>query len=82
LCAASMDDLYDYLELPFNHPETESPTVGGWIVEKLGRIPEEGDTFTFESLTVRVHKTEQRRALECIVSQEAVLAGVAGEHGS
>jgi len=67
LCAASMDDLYDYLNLQTKHPETESATVSGWIVDTLGKIPEEGDTFTHENLTVTVHKTEHRRALECII---------------
>ena len=65
LCTASMDDLWDYFDM--KTPETESPTVGSWIVEALGKIPEEGDNFTFEDLTVTVHKTEHRRALECII---------------
>ena len=68
LCAANMDDLWDYLNL--KQPETESPTVSGWIVDMLGKIPEEGDSFEFEGLTVTVHKTEHRRALECVISQQ------------
>ena len=66
ICTASMDDLWDYLAM--KHHETASPTVSGWIVDELGKIPEEGDSFTFENLTVTVHKTEHRRALECIIS--------------
>jgi len=67
LCTASMDDLWDYLHL--KQQATESPTVSGWIVDMLGKIPEEGDSFTFENLTVTVHKTEHRRALECVIKE-------------
>jgi len=67
LCTASMDDLYDYLQIP--NPADESGAVSGWIVDMLGKIPVEGDTFTYENLTVTVHKTQDRRVLECIVKQ-------------
>ena len=67
LCTANMDDLWDYLHL--KQQPTESPTVSGWIVDMLGKIPEEGDSFTFENLAVTVHKTEHRRALECVIEE-------------
>jgi len=67
LCTTSMDDFYEYFHIPGKKPDFESPTVGGWIVDMLGKIPEKGDTFTIGNLTVIVHKTQHRRALECIV---------------
>ena len=77
LCTTSMDDFYEYFHLPGKKPDFESPTVGGWIVDMLGKIPEKGDTFTFGNLTVIVHKTQHRRALECIVKvNEKVLQEV------
>jgi len=69
LCTSSIDDLCDYLSIPT--PDTESGAVSGWIVDMLGKIPEEGDSFTYENLTVTVHKTEHRRALECIIRQNS-----------
>ena len=74
LCTASLDDLWDYLDVEKH--EAESSTVSGWIVDMLGKIPEEGDSFNFENLTVTVHKTEHRRALECVVyvNQEEAIA--------
>ena len=69
LCSAGMADLWDYLAL--KKPEPDVPTVNGWIVDELGKIPEEGDSFTFENITVTVYKAEKRRALECIVSSLA-----------
>ena len=37
--------------------------VSTWILEKLGRLPEEGDRFVFEDLTVKIEETEQNRVL-------------------
>ena len=67
LCTTSMDDFYEYFDLPGKKPDFESPTVGGWIVDVLGKIPEKGDTFTTDHLTVIVGKTQHRRAIDCIV---------------
>ena len=64
LCTAYIDDMFEYFDVK---GESESSTVGGWIMDMLRRIPEKGDSFTFENLLVRVTKVEQRRAVECVV---------------
>lgn len=37
--------------------------VSTWILENLGRLPEEGDVFTVGDLTVEIDETEQNRVL-------------------
>ena len=37
--------------------------VSTWILENLGRLPEEGDSFVWEDLTVEIDETEQNRVL-------------------
>jgi len=64
LCTSYIDDMFEYFDIK---GESESSTVGGWIMDMLRRIPEKGDSFTFENLLVRVTKVDQRRAVECIV---------------
>jgi len=64
LCTSYIDDMFSYFGIK---AESESNTVGGWIMDELRRIPEEGDEFTFDNLHVTVTKTEERRAEECIV---------------
>jgi len=64
LCTAYVDDMFEYFDI---NAESESNTVGGWIMDMLRRIPEKGDVFDFENLRVRVTKADQRRALECVV---------------
>jgi CBS domain containing-hemolysin-like protein len=36
-------------------------------MEMLGKIPEEGDEFVYKNLSVKVHKVENRKALESII---------------
>ena len=67
LCTANLDDFFEYMEITAKSPENASSTVGGWIVDRLEKIPEEGDKFDYMNVSVTVSKTEHRRALECVV---------------
>ena len=60
-CSANLDDMYDLFELKGT---CEAATVSGWVLEQVGRVPEEGDRFRAEGLDVTVLKVEQRRILE------------------
>ena len=60
-CSANLDDMYDLFELKGT---CEAATVSGWVLEQVGRLPEEGDHFQSEGLDVTVLKVEQRRVLE------------------
>ncbi|MCL2221232.1 MAG: hemolysin family protein [Oscillospiraceae bacterium] len=64
LCSAYVTDMFAHFGIK---AESESNTVCGWIMDSLRRIPEVGDSFTFENLCVTVTKAESRRAEECIV---------------
>jgi CBS domain containing-hemolysin-like protein len=62
-CATSMNDLEDIYD--FSEEEIEdNATVNGWILDKLGEIPEVGDTFDYENLSVEVTQVDGRRASE------------------
>lgn len=41
--------------------EAESVSVGGWVMEQLGKIPENGESFEFENLSVTVTETDSHR---------------------
>lgn len=64
-CGADLEDLLELFSL---EREYDCSTVAGWVVIELGRIPEEGDTFTCENLNVVVLKTDGKRVLEIEVS--------------
>ena len=65
LCSTELDKLFTFFNLDC---EAESVTVSGWVMEELGRIPDEGDTFTYQNLTVTVTKMERQRVLEIAVT--------------
>ena len=65
LCSADLDKLFAFFSLDC---EADSVTVSGWVMEELGRIPDEGDTFTYQNLTVEVTKTDHHRVLEITVT--------------
>ncbi len=41
--------------------ESENVSIGGWVSEMIGKIPEEGDFFEYENLFIRVESTENHR---------------------
>jgi len=69
LCTYYISDLFEFLGIK---AESESSTVGGWIMDELRRTPEEGDSFEFENLVVRVTKTEAHRAVECEIEVKEI----------
>lgn len=64
-CNANMDRLCEIFE---TNIETESSTIGGWVMEMLEKIPEKDDAFEYENMTVTVTKADDRRALEVVVA--------------
>lgn len=56
----SVNDMLEELELPDNLIETDSNSVGGWVMELFGRIPEVGDTITEGVFTVTVLEADEQ----------------------
>lgn len=53
-----LEDIY-----PFSDDVIEeNATVNGWVLDNIGKIPEVGDEFEFENLSVRVMQVDGRRA--------------------
>ena len=60
-CSADLDDMYDLFKVK---GRCDAATVSGWVMEAVGRVPEEGDHFVEEGLDVIVTRVEHRRVLE------------------
>ena len=67
LCSTLLDKMLEYFEVE-DDDEADSVSVGGWVLEKLGKIAEEGDEFTYDKLLVKVTKVAERRILEITVT--------------
>jgi putative hemolysin len=48
-------------------PESSSHTLGGWVFETFERIPNVGETFNYESLTLTVRQVDNRRIRKVLV---------------
>ena len=57
-----LEEFFDYFDMPLD--ETDSSTISGWVMERLGRIPSEGDSFDYENMSVTVTRTDNNRVLE------------------
>ena len=56
--------IYDMLDLigkDGKYIDCENKSVGGWVIEQLGCIPESGAQFVFKELTVTVNTVEDNR---------------------
>ena len=67
LCSTLLDKMLEYFDAG-DDDESESVSVGGGVLEKLGKIAEEGDEFTYDKLLVKVTKVAERRILEITVT--------------
>ena len=61
------DDFAEFFQLK---TDSEMVSVSGWVMEQFGRVPESGDSFVFENLTVRVTRVENHRIEEIQVTRE------------
>ena len=59
-----LDDFCEYFEI---ETESESTSLSGWIMEQMEKIPEGGETFVYENLTITVGKVDNHRITEAKV---------------
>lgn len=54
--------LEDFFELVgIDEEESDADTLSGWIMEKLGHIPDENETFEYNDLKITITETQNRR---------------------
>ena len=60
-------DMLEELELSERLYDGDSTTAAGWAMEKLGELPDAGDSFEFENFTVTIEQTEDLRISSLIL---------------
>ena len=58
----NLDKFFEFFDLENKFPDIT--TVSGWIIEQLGRIPAEGEGFTYDNLKVTVKKKDFKRIIK------------------
>ena len=62
-----INDMLELLDKDNRYIETESKSVGGWVIEQLGDIPESGTSFAYKDLNVTVNAVEDNRVTDVTV---------------
>ncbi len=57
-CTTDLEELTERLSLTV---DSESETVGGFVMEKFGTVPEVGETYSDEDITITVRAAESQR---------------------
>jgi putative hemolysin len=63
--SASIDDIREQLGIEL--PEGEYVTLGGYLFDVFGHIPEEGERVPFEGWELRVAEMDKRRVAKVVV---------------
>ncbi|MGN0807400.1 MAG: HlyC/CorC family transporter [Candidatus Coproplasma sp.] len=62
LGSTSLNDFCEFFDI--KEIDCESSTVGGWVIDMLGKVPSMGDELTYTNLKITVSQTEFRRITE------------------
>ncbi|WP_368505000.1 hemolysin family protein [Alkalihalophilus sp. As8PL] len=55
----SIDDFAEFANIVL--PATTTHTLGGWLIEEFQRIPKVGEEFSYENLSLKIEKAEEKR---------------------
>ncbi len=73
LCSTDLEDMFEYLGIKEEEDTEDVQTVGGWVMDSLGKIPEVGETFEYKNLSVKVTKSDSRHVNEIKVHVEPII---------
>ncbi len=62
----SLDDLGEMLGRELSSEDVD--TLGGFLYNLLGRVPEEGEEFEYEGMTFRIERLEGQRIAEVVLT--------------
>ena len=57
-CLENLDDFAKFFEIDI---ESESISVGGWVMEQMGKIPDVNDGFEYDNVSVTVTELDGQR---------------------
>ena len=63
----NINDMLELIDKDDRYIDSDSKSVGGWVIEQIGDIPVRGNSFTYKELSVRVDKVEDQRVNSVII---------------
>jgi CBS domain containing-hemolysin-like protein len=68
--STQLDDLEDRLEVRFDVDGAEISTIAGYLMAKLGRVPQPGDKLPLDEYSVKVQEVEGPRVLKVLIEPQ------------
>ena len=65
-CSVSLEDFMEFFDVKL---ESDSVSVGGWVMEQLNRVPVKGDSFAVQNLEITVSGLSAHRVSSVTVRQ-------------
>ena len=65
-CSVSLEDFMEFFDVKL---ESDSVSVGGWVMEQLNRVPTKGDSFAVQNLEITVSELSAYRVSSITVKQ-------------
>lgn len=65
----NIHELFDLLEIYDRNFNSSSVSFGGWVLETMGRMPDEGDTLEYKDLKITVEKISSNRIASLLVEK-------------
>jgi putative hemolysin len=66
VCTEDLDKMEEFFDIEC---ESDCTSISGWVMEQLGRIPREGDRFTYDDMEVVVTETDAHRVIEVEITR-------------
>lgn len=63
----NLDDMLELLDKDDRYISSDSKSVGGWVIEQIGDIPDVNSSFSYKELTVTVTGVEDQRVNSVIL---------------
>ena len=77
--STALDEFCEFFDV---ETESEMISLGGWVAEQLGKVPEEGDCFQYDNLEIRVLSVDTHRVEEIEIHQLPKASDEDEEEGS
>ncbi len=67
-----IEDFFEELDIDDRDFDDDNTTLGGWVIEQLGRYPRVGDQFDYRNLTITIKKRRKLRVIRLLVAAHPV----------
>lgn len=64
--STNLDKVFELFNIDVDH---DANTMGGFVTDKMGKIPSKDETFIYENLQITITKIDNRRVFEVLVKQ-------------